>query len=185
MKSFWAENKITYDGTQLSSHFAYRNFQIAGDSIVGFIGSAKVLLTELVDIEDIIAKEPISSDLMLHFIVELFQGDLLSMVFLQRLLMSKIADELNLRMGKLLIKRDGDDLYYEERKLSVSIATASPISKMIHCALNIKNTGTPIPVSCLEEIGADPEDFGKSILKSFTHEMEEMEFARVKVNWVK
>ncbi|MCK4777466.1 MAG: DUF366 family protein, partial [Actinomycetia bacterium] len=36
--------KMTYTGKELRSHWAYNNFEMAGDSIVSFIGPARVEL---------------------------------------------------------------------------------------------------------------------------------------------
>jgi hypothetical protein len=184
ISSLFLKSRLKYDGTQLSSHFAYKNFNIPGNSVVAFIGPVEVNLSEMVDIEDVINGEAISSDLMLNFIIEIFDATLGETICLQRLFSSIIQDELNTIAGRLCVNREGDDLFYDERKLSVSIATASPVSTMIHTALNIVRSGAPIPVSCLEELDVDPVEFGNSILKRFVEEFEQIRFARVKVNWV-
>ncbi|OHD56236.1 MAG: hypothetical protein A2Y33_00245 [Spirochaetes bacterium GWF1_51_8] len=184
MEYCFLKEQIKYDGRQLSSHFAYKTFGLAGNSIVGFIGPVEVELSEMVDIEDVRAKEPISSDRMLNLIVEVFDLDLHGAVWMQRLLMSKIADELNRRLNGIKVLRKGDDLFFKERKLSVSIATASPVSVMVHSALNILPTGAPVPISCLQEMKVEPVELALSILESFAHEFDDIEFARVKVNWV-
>jgi len=51
--------------------------------------------------------------------------------------------------------------------------------------LNIRNSNTPIPVSCLEEMHIDYLDFAKNILKLFTDEFDDILEASYKVNWVK
>jgi uncharacterized protein len=185
LKALLIEKELKYDGTQLSSHFAYRNFGLAGDSIVAFRGSVEVNLTEMVDIEDVINKEPIASDGMLSFIIEVFDQTLAGMVCLQRLFTAILQDELNSRLLQLAVSRSGDDLFFKGRKLSVSIATVSPLSAMIHMALNIKPTGAPVSISCLDEMGIDWHDFAEKILAKLTEEYESMQFARVKVNWIK
>ncbi|MGC8765148.1 MAG: DUF366 family protein [Brevinematia bacterium] len=184
MKGLFVGRKIKYDGTQLSSHFAYKNFKLAGDSIVAFIGPVEVKLDEMVDIEDVINKEPIYSDLMLNFIIEVFGFELKGLVALQRLFVCIIKETLE-AMGKIKLSREGDDLFYDGRKLSVSIATVSPVSGLIHTALNIRNTGCPIPVSCLDEFNIDVKDFTDKVIRNFTAEFEEICFASVKVDWVK
>lgn len=185
MKFQFIDSIIKYDGYQLSSHFAYKNFKIPGNSIIAFAGPVDVKITEMADIEDVLNKEPISSDMMLSFIVETFDINLTGTVWMQRLLMAIMQDELNIRLGGVFIERKGDDLYYKDRKLSVSIATASPVSTLIHSALNIKPTGAPIPISCLDEMKIEYKDFAEVILVMFNQEFEDVEFARMKVNWVK
>jgi hypothetical protein len=184
MKTFFVEKELVYDGTQLCSHFAYKNFNISGDSIVGFSGPVNVRLSEMVDIEDVIAKEPILSDLMLNFIIEVFDFELKGLICLQRLFICILKELIEKDSGKS-IERKGDDLFFSGRKLSVSIATKSPISGLIHTALNIKNTGTPIPVASLEELNIEPHNFALRAMESFAREYESVLFARTKVNWVK
>ncbi len=178
------DKRIKYDGTQLCSHFAYKNFGMPGNSIVAFVGPVDVSLENMADIEDVIAEEGIKSDEMLNFIIEVFITDLPGTICLQRLFMSIVMEELNISLKGPFVRRRGDDLYYDGRKLSVSIATASPVSTIIHSALNIKPTGAPVKISCLDEMGIPPEEFAALILKRFSEEFEGIEFARVKVNWV-
>lgn len=185
MKSLFIKDTVKYDGTQLSSHYAYKNFGIAGDSIISFIGPVNIEISEMVDIEDVRAKETISSDKMLNFIIEIFGLKLLGTVCLQRLFIAMICEEINKQLGKLTVSRKGDDLFFDGRKLSVSIATASPVSVMIHTALNIVDSGVPIAVSCLEELNIDTVDFANTILDNFVAEFESVQFARVKVDWIK
>lgn len=185
MKTHYCESPLRYDGTQLSSHFAYRNFGIAGNSVIAFQGPVRVELTEMVDIEDVLAKDAIASDGMLNFIVEIFGLELFGAVFMQRLLMAVIQEEINAKLGKWAARRSGDDLFFEDRKLSVSIATASPVSVLVHSALNTVGTGAPIPVSSLSEMGIEPRSLAVSVLERFSKEVESAEFARVKVNWVR
>lgn len=184
MKSHWFRQDIVYDGTQLSPHFTYRHTGVAGDSICAFAGRVNVELSEMVDIEDVRAREAISSDRMLSFIIEIYDVDLTGTVFLQRLFMSILCQLLNKRLGGLAVERRGDDLFYSDRKLSVSIATRSTVSTLIHSALNIKGTGAPIPVSCLEEMGIDPEELARDAMRALCEEVDACRFARVKVRGV-
>ncbi len=185
MKHRWIKKSLKYDGTQLHSHFAYQRFGIAGNSIVAFRGPVEVNLTEMVDIEDVRNKEPIAADEMLSFIVEVFDLELRGAIWMQRLLMSIMQNELNFRLQQIAFSRVGDDLLYDGRKLSVSIATVSPVSALIHSAVNIKPGGAPISIACLDEMNVDAEDFAQTVMRKFCAEFEEVEFARVKVRWVK
>ncbi len=185
MKSLWITESITYVGSQLHSHFTYQNYGLAGNSIVAFRGPVKVDLSEMVDIEDVRAKEGIASDKMLNFIVEFFNLSLHGTIWAQRLLVNILADWINAKVGSIAVRRSGDDLFYDGRKLSVSIATASPVSTLIHTALNVVGSGAPISVSCLEEIGVGAEECAREVMQIFSKEVESIEFARVKVHWVK
>jgi hypothetical protein len=187
------EKKIEYNGTQLSPHWIYRNFDIQGDAIVSFIGPCKVNLTEMVDIADVKAEDSIYSPLMLNFIMEIFNENLTLMVHRQRLFIVAIKEELESRVssknnfGRII--RSGDDIYIVKPdnfkgKLSVSIATKSIVSTLMHTGINIKTEGTPVPTVGLEELGIEPVDFAKKIMKRFNDELTTIRDARCKVRGV-
>jgi len=197
MKSIFAENEITYTGAELSPHWIYRTFGIKGSAIAAFIGPVRVNLSEMVDIEDVINNEPISSDKMLNFIIEDFDIGLGQMISNQRLficIVKEVLEEYGLHP-----ERRGDDIYLDvsggaadnkidgdkKGKLSVSIATKSLTSSLIHTALNIVSSGAPVTVSSLNGAGIyDIREFGDKILKKFTDEIEDMAFAKAKVRGV-
>ncbi len=183
MNIILAENEIKYEGYQLAPHWIYKNFNIQGDSIVAFIGPVDVKLDEMVDIEDVIASEPISSDLMLNFIIEIFEIPLIQMVYIQRLFMTIIKETLEAR--GIEITRGGDDLFYNGKKLSVSIATKSITSGLIHSALNVKSSGCPIEVSSLNDMNIyDIKDLAKEIMQKFANEIDDIKLATTKVRGV-
>lgn len=178
---------ITYDGTQLSSLWAFRNYGLQGDSVVSFRGPCRVDLTEMVDLEDIRKNAPIFSTDMLHFIVEHFELDLEKTIVRQRLLTAIIKDAVQKYTGENL-HRAGDDLFYGEKKLSVSIATLTPVSTMIHTGLNISSRDVPVPAVGLTDLGlADNEvsRLGVSICGLYAGECREIRMARCKVRGVK
>ncbi len=184
MKSLWIEKRMTYDGRQLSSHFAYRNYGVMGDVIVGFVGPADVRITEMVDIEDVRQVAPISSDEMVHFLIEMFEVGLGQMVWVQRFFVLLLFERLVKRVSPSHLTRDGDDIFYQGRKLSVSIATVSPVSGLVHTALNVKGTGAPLPIACLEEMGIEAVSLAKEVMEAFCAEVEGMSMAKTKVRWV-
>lgn len=169
MKTFFSDKKQNYDGSALSPLYAYLNHKIHGDSIVAFIGTCDVSLDNMVDAEDFVVNAKIKSDSMLHFIVEIFGQNLMTAVSLQRLLVC-IAQ--NILPQKL--RREGDDLYLDSPqgplKLSVSIASLSAVSAMIHLGINIKNDGTPVPTCCLHDMKIDPTMFALELMKKFSEE---------------
>lgn len=169
MKTFFSDKNFDYDGSALSPLFGYLHHKIHGDSIVAFVGGCDVSLEHMIDAEDFVVSAKIKSDSMLHFIVEMFGQNLMTAVSLQRLLVSIAQNILpqNLR-------RDGDDLYLDKAKgtfkLSVSIASVSAVSAMIHLGLNVKNDGTPVPTCCLQELGVDPKVFALQLMQKFSEE---------------
>lgn len=177
---------LKYDGTQLSSLFAFRNFGLQGDSILCFRGGCQVALTEMVDLADVRANSPIFSEDMLHFIIEHFDHHLESTVIRQRLFIAIIKEIIEDRTG-IKFFRSGDDLYKDNLKLSVSIATASPVSTMIHTGLNVSSQNTPVPTIGLADLGLSTNEilpFGDLIAQKYAKEMASIRLARCKVRGV-
>ncbi|MCG9967638.1 DUF366 family protein [Pelotomaculum terephthalicicum JT] len=187
MKELFIKETITYDGTQLSSHWAYRNFGMQGDSVVSFRGPCRVELTEMVDIKDVLSNSPIFSKDMLHFIIEHFDLDLEKTIVRQRLLIAILKDIIIEKSGAAL-SRSGDDLFFHDRKLTVSIATLTPVSTMIHTGVNVTGEDAPVPAIGLAEIGLKPgeiEAVGKSLCSEYIKEYQQIKMARCKVRGVK
>lgn len=177
---FYNQNEIHYDGAALSPHWIYRQFDLMGDTLVAFIGSANVSLDHMVDLEDVKKSAPIYSPKMLHFIGEWFLDSLDVGILLQHLLMNEIY-ELLLEKKLPDLHRRGNDLFFQSRKLSVSIATRSNVSVLIHAAINIDTEGTPIPTAGLRELNLDATTFAKEVLERFARDAEIWHRARVKV----
>ena len=185
MQFKYIEKDIKYIGSQLAPHWIYKNFNLISDSIVAFCGEADVKITEMVDLEDVINDDSIYSPNMLHFIVEKFNTPLIEGVYLQRLLVT-IAKEINEEKTNKIIRRYGDDLFYDNKKLSVSIATCSFNSILIHFAMNISTDNTPIPTSGLaSDIGIDNiKELADNILIRYTEEIKDIKNASCKVRGV-
>ena len=178
------EKEIKYIGSQLAPHWIYKNFKLQGDAIVAFIGECEVALTEMVDIEDVINNEPIYSKSMLSFITEQFNVNLVEGVFRQRLLICIIKELLEER--GIFVVRNGDDLMIDGKKLSVSIATKSTTSILIHTGLNILSEGAPVKASGLtSELGiTDVKEFALEVMKRYSEELEDINLASTKVRGV-
>ncbi len=184
MKTLFIDDEIKYIGSQLAPHWIYKKFKIQGDSIVAFCGECEVKLTEMVDIEDVINNEPIYSKCMLSFITEQFNIELVEGVLRQRLLITTIKEVLESRGFK--VKRNGDDLFVNDKKLSVSIATKSLTSVLIHTGINILSEGAPIEVSGLEsDLGIkDIKEFALEVMKRYSDEIDDIILASTKVRGV-
>ena len=184
MKTKYAENEIKYIGSQLSPHWIYKNFKLQGDAIVAFCGECKVDLSEMVDIEDVINQEPIYSKCMLSFITEQFGIELCEGVFRQRLLIC-IIKELLEEKGIFAVRK-GDDLIIDGKKLSVSIATKSMTSILIHTGLNILSENAPVSAcGLISELGiTDIKSFAEEIMKRYSDELDDIKLAEAKVRGV-
>lgn len=186
MRELFLEKNLTYEGHQLSSLWAFRNLGLQGDSIVSFRGPCRVELPEMVDMEDVRRKSPLYSRDMLHFIIEHFDLDLEKTIFRQRLFIAIIKDILEKETG-LRITRSGDDLYFSGGKLSVSIATLSPVSTLIHTGVNVSAEGVPVRAAGLKNLGVPEEnvqELARSICRAYVEETAAVRLARCKVRGV-
>ncbi|HLD35604.1 MAG TPA: DUF366 family protein [Planctomycetota bacterium] len=191
MISAFLPKKIKYTGQQLTSLWAYRNFGLLGDSIVAFIGPCNIPFRLMADVEDVRGRHKIYSSLMLHFIVEHFDCDLEKAVLRQRLLACIVKETLG---SSHKIRRIGDDLYdpdihrdsaslrgTQDAKLSISVATVSPVSTMIHFAINIETKRTPVKTAGLNDYKINPKQFALKVMQGYAEEMQSIKQARCKV----
>lgn len=184
MKIILTDKTIKYDGRQLTPHWIYKNFKIQGDAAVAFIGECEVKLSEMVDIEDVINNEPIYSKLMLSIIIEQFNIGFLEGVLRQRLLICIIKETLEKRGINVI--RDGDDLFIDDKKLTVSIAAKSLTSVLIHTGININSEGAPVKACGLtNDLGImDIKNLAKEILERYAEELKDIKLATTKARGV-
>jgi len=165
---------IYYDGSQLRSQFNYELSKQRGDSIICFKGPMSVS-EHMVDTEDRIEEDFIWSPYAYNFIIEIFHINIETIILYQRHLMSIITKvlERNLTNDKYSVDLNGDDIMVTlskekgPRKLSVSIATVSHISGLIHTGLNIKVDDTiPVPAIGLSNLFMDFSDSKLDIMIS-------------------
>jgi len=174
MKTKWLKQTEQYDGTQLRSLYAYLEHKILGDSAVAWRGPCEVSFEHMVDGEDLLDQSAIRGSDMVHFIIEVFEQKLMTGVLLQRLFSSIVRDvlyELSPLKG-LEILRLGDDLYWKNKKLSISIATNSPVSTMVHFAVNVSAKGTPVDAAGLDDLKISPQKFAEKSLEYLKEEYE-------------
>jgi hypothetical protein len=178
------EEEIPYTGQELTSHWAFRRFDLLGDSLVAFTGPCDVPLDRMADLKDVKQNAPIHSTRMLHLIAEHFGVGLETAVLRQRLLICILSEILNKELQERTIHRKGDDLYEGDAKLSVSIAVKSPVSSMIHVGMNVESRGTPVRTVGLNDLGVNPESLARTAMKRYQEEMEEIAEAQCKVRGV-
>jgi len=181
MKHRLAEEKMEYTGAELRSRFIRDTFGIEGDAVVAFRGECRVSGERLVDLEDFEAGETVWGDDMMHFIVEIFGMDLAHVTAVQRLLCAAAKDVVDSAAGRLAVERRGDDLFVGSGKLSVSVATVSPVSGLIHMGLNVSTDGVPVEAACLEDLGLDPERTALEVMERFVGELDSIDYATRKV----
>lgn len=180
MHTKFIEAEIKYTGLELSPHWIYKKFHLQGDAVVAFCGECEVKLTEMVDIEDVINNEPIYSKNMLNFIIEHFNIGLVEGVIRQRLLISIIKEVLESYDIKAI--RSGDDLFVNNKKLSVSIATKSLTSVLMHIGININPEGAPVDAIGLNFLNiSNIKEFANNVMLKYSHEIDDILLASTKV----
>ncbi len=184
MKHQFIEDKITYTGEQLHSNYAYSHFGIIGDSIIGFCGGCNITPQEMVDIEDVVSGSSIYSESMLHFIIEHFEADIEKAILRQLLLANIIQVQISEQKKGCLTRRRGSDLYDNDAKLSISVATVTPISSLIHFGVNISSSNTPVKTKGLKDYDIEPREFALNVMDRYVEEHDDIQRARCKVRWV-
>lgn len=176
MKIQVLREEFFYDGSQLRPLFNYLEHGILGDSILVGVGPCQVETDHMIDGEDLREGAVIRGDRMLHFLIEVFDRDLFAGVCLQRLMAALAQARLRpVVSAGLHLERRGDDLYLGDRKLSISIATRSANSVLVHFALNVLNKGTPVATCAIEEdFAQDALVFGEALAKDFAAEYEDI-----------
>ncbi len=185
-KFYILEQETKYTGVELRPLWTLEKSGIYGSVIVSFTGACQVETEKLVDMEDRLAKDFIKSEKMLHFIAEIFGIDLETGVFIQRLFMNH-AEKTLLKKGLTRVERVGDDLMVGDAKLSVSIATKSVHSVLIHWGINIDPKGAPVKALGLNALNWDQVEimnFAKETAESLILELQDIQKAVVKIRTV-
>lgn len=183
MQFHMIDSDLDYDGSQLSSQFAYRTLGIRGDSLVAFLGAMDIPPERIADLEDLRAGETIRGARLVHFIAEHFGIGLENGVLRQRILVRLAADLINQRTGET-VSVSGDDLFVGDGKLSVSIAAPSPVSCLIHLGINITTDGVPVRAASLEQLGIEPDSLAADLGRAYVGEVESIRAATSKVRGV-
>ena len=131
-----------YDGSQINPSWAFQEFGIYGSSIITWIGPVNITPDNLKDFADVGLE--IKSNNMVNFICEFFdqQPTNMRIAYLRQRLLVMIFKEILTEFG-VKTTREGDDIFVDGRKLSISIASVSLSSAKIHFALNLEDKGTP------------------------------------------
>lgn len=189
-KVLFSDKPRTYSGPELRPHFLLTEMGLQGSGIAAFLGPCQVKTEHLVDWEDRLVSDHIQSKQMLHLLGEFFGMTLREGVFAQRLIVAKLFEDLVARLPRLgggwSIRRSGDDIFVgkgseAERKLTVSIVTASPVSVLFHLGINVDPAGAPVPAIGLNELGIDAKEWIGPFLNSIQEEILGIDWACVKV----
>jgi hypothetical protein len=171
MKSLFIPEEIFFTGEQLSSFWAYKNYDIQGDNIVAFIGPCEIEEKYIVGIDHYKKKTKIKSERMLHFLVEHFDMDLEKAILKQKLLVDILKDKLEHRLKGDVLQRWGDDLFDSDYKLTVSATLRTSVSTKIHLGVNISSQNTPVKTKGLEDYDIDPLEIAQAVMNQYRLDM--------------
>jgi len=177
-----AEGDTPYTGRELRTGWVEENTGLDGDAAVVFFGPCRVDTEDLVDLDDRAAGAVIVAARMAHVIVEHPGCGLEVAVLRQRLLVSILCDVLR-RLGAD-VRREGDDVYRGDDKLTVSIAAPAPSSALIHLGINVDPEGAPVAATGLAALGLDEHVVVTELLTRYTEELSGVAHATTKVREV-
>lgn len=178
--AFLAE-RIDYTGGELRSHFIRERSGIETDGVIAFMGSCSVSGKNLVDLEDAAEGSTIIGSMMLHFIGEHFQAPLREGNVRLRLFASIVKETLEKMAPGVGAVRSGDDLFVNDKKLTVAICTCSPLSVLFHFGVNVDPAGAPVTAIGLGDLGVEVKSFAVAVLEQYACECESIERALRKV----
>jgi hypothetical protein len=177
------EEKLPYTGRELRRGWVRdKTGMEGGGAAVAWVGPCRVDTEDLVDLDDARNNAVIEAALMAHVVVEHLECTVEVAVLRQRLLVCILGEVLSER-GVAVI-RDGDDLYVEGRKLTVSIAAPSQGACLIHLGINVDPAGAPVPAVGLEELGVPPLELLETLLDRYREELATAAHAEIKVRAV-
>ncbi|MDP1551772.1 MAG: DUF366 family protein [Methanobacteriaceae archaeon] len=176
----FVEENMCYDGSQIRPLWALDKLNIKGSSIISWIGPMEIDPLKIIDVED--TGIEIKSDKMIHFIVEHFdsQPTNIKLCYHRQRILVMILKDLISKWG-VQSTRNGDDLFVDGGKLTVSIASISSTSMKIHLGVNITSEGTPKDVKTkgiLEIEGVNEKNIIElinNVLKSYVDEIKSIE----------
>ncbi|MEO2117994.1 MAG: DUF366 family protein [Methanocaldococcus sp.] len=180
MSIIFVKDKLDYTGKEIEPLWAFKTFDIQKDNIVVFRGRMEVSKENMKDLKDIKREEnikiPIKSEDAINFVVEHFDAIDLKTIYLRQRLLVFIAKEV-IESYNIKLKRDGDDLYFEDKKLSVCIACKGTVSAKIHLGINVKSKGAEhVKIIGLEDLGVkDIDEVMKDIAINYAKEIDKIE----------
>jgi hypothetical protein len=176
------EEPVCYTGEELRSGWVTEKTGLRGDAAAAFLGACDVPTENLVDRDDAAAGAVIKAKRMAHVIIEHPSCSLSAAVPRQRILVCILCEILN-EQGRM-VRRNGDDIFCEGRKLTVSIAAPSSSGSLIHLGINIDPEGAPVAAIGLTEMGIDPKRLLAILLGRYRDEIASCAHAEGKVRSV-
>ncbi len=144
-------------------HWALKKFDLWGDSMVIFRGPMNIKPDEGIDLKEFKRGTVFPKGDILHFIIEHFNDELEKGVLRQNILVSIAEEKLAHRIGSSQkILRWGDDLYDEDRRLTLTAVAPTLVSVKIHLGICI-DADEDAGFAGISEYSLDPNELGEVI----------------------
>ena len=157
----------------MKPHWALLEYDLKGDSIVVSRGMLRIEHKYLIDLMDRKRGITLPDGEMLHFIIEHFGDDLEKGILRQSILIGIACNKISHRIKGKRILRWGDDIFDEDRRITLTSATITLVSSKIHlgiCIRSDENTG----FVGTEELGIDADELGEVICNQYMADMKRL-----------
>jgi len=152
-------------------HWALNKFDLWGDSLVIFRGPMSVRPEDAIDLKELKRGTVFPKGDILHFIIEHFGDELERTILRQNILVSITEEKIVHRMESIQrILRWGDDLYDEDRRLTFTAVTPTPVSGKIHLGVCI-DSDNEAAFAGICEYALDPNELGEVIGNQYRADM--------------
>lgn len=154
----------------MKSHWALMNFDLWGNSLVVFRGRMQIEAREMIDLKELKRGTVFPDGDIVHFIIEHFGDDLEKGVLRQNILVNIAEEKLSHRMQNRRILRWGDDLYDEDRRITLTAVTQTPVSIKIHLGICIDSDMESGFIG-INEYGLDADELAEVIGNQYRADM--------------
>ena len=157
----------------MKSHWALLKFDLWGNSMVIFKGPIKIEPKEMIDLKELKRGTAFPDGDLLHFVIEHFGDDIEKGVLRQNILVNIAEEKISHRLSGRRILRWGDDLYDEDRRITLTAVATTPVSIKIHLGICI-TSDTEAGFVGLSEYGLEPEELAEVVGNQYRADMKRL-----------
>ena len=163
--------KLTIDA--MKSHWALINFDLWGNSMVIFKGPMEIEPKDMIDLKEVKRDTVLPDGDLLHFVIEHFGDDMEKGVLRQNILVNIAEEKLEHRLSDRKILRWGDDLYDEDRRITLTAVAQTPVSIKIHFGICI-DSDTNAGFVGIDEYHLDIDELAEVIGNQYRADMKRL-----------
>jgi uncharacterized protein len=157
----------------MKPHWALLRFDLWGNSMVIFKGQMKIDQKDMIDLKEFKRGALFPKGEMLHFVIEHFDDDTEKGVLRQNILVNIAEEKLSHRLSGRRIIRWGDDLYDEDRRITLTAVSKTPVSVKIHFGLCIE-TDSEAGYTGLKEYDLDVHELAEVVGNQYRADMKRL-----------